>query len=530
MSKLLKCALWYRRRGFSVIPLRESRKPIEAWKRWQSEKPTTNQINDWWERYPSANVGIVTGKISNLIVIDIDSEEALKEVEKLTPDQLIFPIASTPRGEWGQHRYFLYQEGARNSSSAVIKNIDIRAEGGFIAAPPTTTTKGEYKWLDGCGIHEVPLCEVPPGYNDLVMAKRKNKHGIITSAPAVNLSKGYRDQTIFHLAHHLVKSGMPKENISDYLRVVAGCCEPPFPLEDVQGKINSALDRADRGDKSLSVEVRDFATSSTGVFLLSELYHSLYVKSRDDKKNISKILSRLREEGIIEKYGDKNGCFRKVENQCTTIDWLSVKQEELDIKYPLGIEGYFNTMPKNIICIAGSPDAGKTALLLNFVKLNMDKHKIHYFSSEMGDMELKGRLANFNIPLPGWKFHAKERAGSFADVIEPNDINIIDFLEVSDAFYNIGGMITDIFNKLDKGIALIALQKNKGAEVGRGGTFSLEKPRLYLSVDPDFPGAKAKIIKCKNWKHPQINPNGMECKFKLVGGANITMTEQWSRK
>ena len=534
MNVLLKSALLYENKGFSVIPIGNNKKPLIKWIKYQNERASREQITSWWKKHPTANIGIVTGAISNLLVVDIDSPEALEEIEKHTPEQAIYPIATTPRG--GQHRYFLYKKGIRNATG-IIKNVDIRAEGGYIIAPPSQNHNGSYVWVEGLSIQEVALTALPDSYYRVLYncknnAKENNglsTHCLQVSTTVVKFTKGYRDNALFHLANYLVKGGMPVANIPIYLKFIAEHCNPPFSKKEVDEKIISALNRAEKKEINLAEEVWEFVLSTTGNFLSTEIHSCLQLSTRAERKNVSMILSRLRDEGIIEKHGSKNGCFRMVENECIDIDWQNVEQKELDIKYPLVIDRYFCTMPKNIICIAGSPDAGKTAFLLNFIKLNMHNHKIHYFSSEMGAMELKSRLSNFDIPLNQWKFNAKERAGNFADVIRPNDINIIDFLEISDSFYKIGEMITAIFNKLDQGIVLIALQKNKGAEVGRGGGFGLEKPRLYITVDPEYPGAVAKIIKCKNWRNSQINPNGMQCKFKLVGGAKIIMDEDWMR-
>jgi hypothetical protein len=181
-------------------------------------------------------------------------------------------------------------------------------------------------------------------------------------------------------------------------------------------------------------------------------------------------------------------------------------------------------MPKNVIVVAGSPNAGKTAFLLNVVKMNMGgKMPIHYFSSEMGSMELKGRLQKFNIPLEKWRFNAKERSTNFDDVIQPDDMNIIDFLEISDEFWKVGGDIKRIFDKLKNGIAIIALQKHPKATMARGGVGTLEKPRLYITMDSGI----MKIEKGKNWKNSEVNPNGLQIRFKLVQGAEFKPQDDW---
>jgi len=142
----------------------------------------------------------------------------------------------------------------------------------------------------------------------------------------------------------------------------------------------------------------------------------------------------------------------------------------------------------------------------------------------MGRIELRNRLEKFNVPMEEWKRVAwKERAADFAPMIRPNAVNIIDFLEIHENFFEVGKLIKQIFDKLENGIAVIALQKPKGRDEGLGGQRGLEKPRLYLSMSPGL----LKIVKAKNWKHENINPNGMMRKWKLGGGCNFKVEGDW---
>jgi hypothetical protein len=235
-------------------------------------------------------------------------------------------------------------------------------------------------------------------------------------------------------------------------------------------------------------------------------------------------MHRFVKDGFVERHPSKNGWYRMVDTQCEEIDFLNTTGDALDIRYPFQIEKYVKTQEKNIIIDAGEPNSGKTAFELNFAEMNMDKHEVHYFSSEMGALELKDRLLKFNRPLDSWRVKFKERASNFADVIVPNAINIIDFLEVHDEFYKIGGLIKDIYDKLTTGIAVIAIQKNRGTDFGLGGMRSLEKARLYLAMEP----GKIRIVKGKNWAS-QVNPNGLECGFKLIQGCHFDTDGIWRK-
>ncbi|KKL86417.1 hypothetical protein LCGC14_1944990, partial [marine sediment metagenome] len=121
-------------------------------------------------------------------------------------------------------------------------------------------------------------------------------------------------------------------------------------------------------------------------------------------------------------------------------------------------------------------------------------------------------------------FYNRDR--NFADVLDPDAVNIIDYYEITDAFWNIAGEFAKIREKLNKGIAIIAIQKDRNMQLGRGASFSLEKPRVYMTVDNIFPDNVLKIISAKNRKENAPNPVGFERRFKIVQGINLRATDE----
>lgn len=276
----------------------------------------------------------------------------------------------------------------------------------------------------------------------------------------------------------------------------------------------------------ISVIVDEFIEQSSGMFTASELCQWCGLTTREQRNAVSSSLRRRKEKNKIERVGTRSGQWRRIERECAPIDFLSVDENPVDIRLPFGLHTLVQMMPGNIAIVAGEPDAGKTAFNLNVVKQNMDRMEVHYFNSEMGPQELRKRLGKFSLPLEAWKFNAWERTTDFHDVIfsGAGKLNVIDFLEVSEDFYKVGGMIKAIHDKLDGALAIIALQKNRGTDLGLGGGRSLEKPRLYLSMEP----GKVKIVKGKNWATDR-NPNGLEMCFKTVNGCELIPQGQWGR-
>ncbi|MGR3309757.1 MAG: DnaB-like helicase C-terminal domain-containing protein, partial [Candidatus Brocadiales bacterium] len=343
----------------------------------------------------------------------------------------------------------------------------------------------------------------------------------------VLFEEGRRDTDLFTIANALIKSAMPEEQVAQVLERLILSWGEPVDQKWLKAKVLSALKRKKIRESNLAEEVREWVLSSNGVFLSSDVVKCLHLSSRDEQKNLSKVLERLITDNVIERYGKKNGCFRKKETRFEVIDYKNADGKSLlDIQFPFRLHEMVKIMPKNIIVVAGEPNAGKTALLLNTIRLNMKKHEVWYFSSEMGALELRERLSRFDMPIADWNFNAVERSSDFQDVIKPNALNIIDFLEVHDEFYKIGGMIRSIYDKLDKGIAMIAIQKNKNTDFGLGGMRSLEKPRLYLAMEQN----RLKIVKAKNWLNSEVNPNGLVLDFKLVQGCKFIATSSWKKE
>ncbi|MFC1992058.1 hypothetical protein ACFLVC_05000 [Chloroflexota bacterium] len=90
-------------------------------------------------------------------------------------------------------------------------------------------------------------------------------------------------------------------------------------------------------------------------------------------------------------------------------------------------------------------------------------------------------------------------------------------MELTTNLYEVGDNLKAIYDKLGTGIAIVAIQKEPGRDLGRGKTFSAEKPRLYISID----NGKLKLTKVKNWHNKKCNPNGMVANFRIENGCDF---------
>jgi len=276
-------------------------------------------------------------------------------------------------------------------------------------------------------------------------------------------------------------------------------------------------------------------------FRIQDVYNDLDIRNRQQKKNVSDYLARFCLEGLIERINGQRGVFSYNNRECTYIDFLSTSNSlscgTRTLILPLGLESLnIQVLPSNIIVIAGESNAGKTSVLLNIVHDNLKSlspegiyKTAKYFTSEMGPQEMHTRVAAFQKPLSLWSsMHAIERTSNFHQVLDPDGLNLIDFMEVHNEFYLVGEWIRKIHEVLKSGICVIALQKKSGTDFGRSGEISLEKPRLYLSISEVVKGySSCKIVKAKNYTGDR-NPNGLEKDFRITcGGSKLEELTGW---
>lgn len=323
-------------------------------------------------------------------------------------------------------------------------------------------------------------------------------------------------------------------DIEDKLR--EGILHPHSIAEEIIEK-SKGIARLNKGDMSLSDEIRGYIASQTDTFTTQDCHKSISHR-HNSMPNCRKLLNRFKKEGLVIPTGNRAGEYRIKNRDLPTIDWENADSEEFPFVFPLGIGNHFRLMPRNVMTIAGESDAGKTALALNVASMNVAKYSgnIHYFSSEMGEIELRSRLEQFElikddpVPLKTWRgVNFYDRVVDFQDVIVPDGINIIDYLHMREDFWKIGKHLDEIYERLTTGVALVLIQKKEGARYGYGAELTIQKARLSINLENGYPHHRAIFNKVKNWRNPQHNPNGLEIKYNLLRGCYFITKGGWTR-
>jgi hypothetical protein len=238
-NQMVEAAIDYTLRGWSVIPINPStRRPnIQGWT--DMPIPSRGQIYKWWRQYPSAGIGIVTGKVSGIFAVDIDyknGKDGFKALESgLENEPSLDPvsdlIASTPTG--GSHVYFALKDDmdVRNAVG-IMDGVDIRGEGGFVIAPPTWRyvdgQRKTYSWLSDPKVQPSD----PPEWVEELLAKGKSSKSASSSFDLSKvvggLDEGERDLHLYRFAWSLRGRQVPYDLATAFVRTAAGKCKPPF--------------------------------------------------------------------------------------------------------------------------------------------------------------------------------------------------------------------------------------------------------------------------------------------------------------
>jgi putative DNA primase/helicase len=141
-NTMLDVALEHARRGWAVFPLAPgTKRPLIAKASGGNgcKDATTDEakIREWWQAEPRANVGIATGKISGIDVLDPDGEAGADTAKKLAKEFGGFGDTLRVRTPNGWHIYFRHRPGLKNKTRILgpDSGLDLRTDGGYVVAP-----------------------------------------------------------------------------------------------------------------------------------------------------------------------------------------------------------------------------------------------------------------------------------------------------------------------------------------------------------------------------------------------------------
>lgn len=570
---------YYRKQGFSTIPIPKGRKEATVeWKEFQNRLPTDAEMEQFFGN-SNNNIAIITGKVSgNLTVIDCDSEQRFKELAPIIEQKqgigdiyALTPVVKTGKG------YHIYFRTKQLMKSQKFPRLDIKSEGGYVIAPPSLHPNGSrYQFLN----QKLPRIKTINSLEDIGIdiSQRlelpRNQPNWVTQT-LQGVSEGQRNDTCLRLAGYF-KNKLPQDITEQLLLDWNSKNKPPLPQREIISIVASAYTytNADSINTYLNIssEIQEIAskrhnsvTTSSQDEGVAGRNWGVYAKQFDeivsgaggriDKREVAvtiglqvtshtfrELLRRRKAEGKVRAYRGSHFLIEWINRdyEVTRLDKLSVVQM-LDICLPLKIHEYASLPPRSVTGVAGMVSSGKTSFLLGVAELNVRTQPlpVYYWYNEMSEAKMIYRCEDFPLLIQaqqeGKFFPVMQTNFEFADVLQPDAINLIDYIDRDDDVFLIGSDIKKIYSKLNNGVVIFALQKKAHLDLGYGGNMSIKLSNLYIILDTKYQSGismhgVAKIVKCKDWKNIDINPVSLQCEYHTGGRhGKLFLDGEWKR-
>lgn len=210
-------ALNYHDLGLAIVPC-VGKAPKVSWKKYQSKTPSLATIYRWMRLFPAANIGLITGKISGITVIDCDDPNlSLAELEAEFGESKF--VVSTPSG--GRHLYYSFNK--ENSKTGYKKKIDVKGEGGLIIAPYSfnPVKKTHYIITKGSFDDLTRLNALKPNLLSKANITRAHARGIVGSSSIVNesdfkIAEGQRNNYLFNQLRKAANNHQNYQSFEDF--------------------------------------------------------------------------------------------------------------------------------------------------------------------------------------------------------------------------------------------------------------------------------------------------------------------------
>jgi hypothetical protein len=239
-------AVSYGRRGWAVFPVRSNKAPATP-PGFKDARADPHAVRSLFEAHPGCGVGISTGAASGLLVLDIDpdagGDDALFDLERENG-----PLPDTVEvltGGGGRHLYFAHPGGEiRSSAGKLGPGLDVRADGGYVVAPPSPHPAGRrYEWEVSHHPDETTIAAAPGWLLELLLPNARSASAAPVGDP---IRAGTRNGTLASLAGSMRRRGMSEREIAAALEVVnRERCQPPLEQAEVE-RIAASISRYDQ--------------------------------------------------------------------------------------------------------------------------------------------------------------------------------------------------------------------------------------------------------------------------------------------
>lgn len=269
-------------------------------------------------------------------------------------------------------------------------------------------------------------------------------------------------------------------------------------------------------------DVRDWVQyKATGTFHIRQVLDGQVGEEYLPK--LREYCKRLVEERIAVRIDGRDGYFRPTDTSYEDIIFNGQDVKEANFILPMNMHDYAYVFDPALILVAGDWNKGKTAYCFDIAHLNADKYPTILYVSEGAELmklRVKNKYGFIPHPMP---FKMRRKIRNFADIIEPGNLTIIDYLRPDmEKSFTVANELASIQENLTSGIAVVAMQKHIGDDVAYGGQPTQWEPTLSIAIGNGY----AKFTKIKVPKIFDPDPYKVKFKFKIRKGVNFTDVER----
>ena len=419
--------LFYEKHKFDLVPLARDKKiPIE--KEWTiKEHKNREEWIDW--REAGANIGVKTGKMSNVTVIDIDQKPIPKEIAEIIQKNDGTLYQETNKG---YHFFYIYEPDFPKTRIEELK-IDIENNGGQVVVPPSTIEGIKRK------LNMVDVQPMPKELKELLLSKIKSRPKIETETEKQSVDFG-------ELPANLDFSKIPEGSRHHALMHLGGICrkelnmsqtkhvmtllnrhfvKPPLNYKDFESLIDQLSKYMGFDEKDLAGKIIEYLkVVEDGT--AKDIRDALGFKGLgEEKARVDKAISYLVKEGYLIKKRRMYHIIKKAEWKDTF--------PKLDNKVHFDVP-YFNESAVfnwgDMVLLGSRSKFGKTTISMNMLKHFIDQGiRPYYISLETGSRFIKTAIS---LGMKEGDFLWDFQADPGNIELEPNAVTILDWLMIED--------------------------------------------------------------------------------------------------
>jgi len=277
----------YVEKGWNIFPIeKDGKRPVVVsrgkdqsgedfdvrikWNTFQYNKNSKDQIKAWYDQFPECNWAVVCGKISNLVVMDVDGQQGIESLQKFHPE-----IQSTKTwmqaSPHGFHMFFTHP-GSDVKSFPILPKVDIKGDGGYIVIHPSKIEDETYRILIEAPLTTCPGWIVrgetskPESESDTASnPSEKTRPQWVSDLIANGSPSGTRNPDAARLVGYFWNKGIGKDIIETIMSPWATRCQPPFAMRELQTVIRSICSYQQMAKSHGVVDPPTMSSSGTGM-------------------------------------------------------------------------------------------------------------------------------------------------------------------------------------------------------------------------------------------------------------------------